>query len=71
MKPDWATDQGNLIRARLSSAGYEELSRTRLIEPTFLFGDRKIVWAPLAFAHRHVFARNDKEIICASLAAYP
>jgi outer membrane protein assembly factor BamB len=65
------TDQGNLIRARLSAAGYQELSRVQLIEPTYLFGDRKIVWAVPAFADRQVFARNDKEFICASLAAKP
>ena len=65
------TDQGNLIRARLDEAGYQELSRARLIEPTYQFGDRKIVWAPLAFANRHVFARNDKELICATLSAKP
>ena len=65
------TDQGNLIRARLSAAGYHELSRVQLVEPTFLFGDRKIVWSVPAFADRQVFARNDKELICASLAAKP
>lgn len=61
------TDQGNLIRARLDAEGYHELSRVRLIEPDYQFGARKVVWAPLAFAHRHVFARNDQELICASL----
>ena len=63
--------QGNLIRARLSAAGYQELSRVQLIEPTFQFGDRKIVWSVPAFADRQVFARNGKELICASLAAKP
>jgi outer membrane protein assembly factor BamB len=65
------TDQGNLIRARLDAEGYHELSRVHLIEPTYLFSGRKIVWAPLAFANRHVFARNEHELICASLAAKP
>ena len=65
------TDQGNLIRARLDGQDYHELSRVRLIEPTFQFGGRKVVWAPLAFANRCVFARNDKELVCASLAAAP
>ena len=65
------TDQGNLIRARLDGQGYQELSRVRLIEPTFQFGARKVVWAPLAFANRCVFARNDQELVCASLAATP
>jgi hypothetical protein len=64
-------DQGNLIRARLSAAPYHELSRVQLVEPTILFGDRKIVFAVPAFADRQVFARNGKELICASLAVKP
>jgi outer membrane protein assembly factor BamB len=65
------TDQGNLIRARLDGEGYHELSRVRLIEPDYQFGDRKVVFAPLAFANRHVFSRNNEELVCASLAAKP
>jgi outer membrane protein assembly factor BamB len=63
------TDQGNLIRARLSPAGYQELSRVHLIEPTNPFGGRNVVWPPPAYANRHVFARNDQELVCASLEA--
>ncbi len=65
------TDRGELIRARLTPAGYKEVSRVRLLEPTSEFGGRKVVWAAPAYAGRHVFARNDKEVICASLAAKP
>ncbi|MBI5397439.1 MAG: PQQ-binding-like beta-propeller repeat protein [Verrucomicrobia bacterium] len=65
------TDRGDLIRARLTPQGYKELSRVHLIEPTFLFGGHKAVWAPPAYANQHVFARNDKELVCASLAAEP
>lgn len=65
------TDQGNLIRARLSAAGYEELSRVHVIEPTFQYNGRKVIWPPPAFAGRHVFARSDEELICAALAADP
>ncbi len=65
------TDQGDLIRARLDAEGYHELSRVRLIEPDYHFGERNVVFAPLAFANRHVFARNIHELICASLAAKP
>jgi outer membrane protein assembly factor BamB len=63
------TDQGNLIRARLSPRGYEELSRVHLIEPTYTFNGRTVVWPPPAYANRHIFARNDQELVCASLAA--
>jgi outer membrane protein assembly factor BamB len=63
------TDQGNLIRARLSPEGCQELSRTHLLDPTYVFGDRKVLWSPPAFANRHIFARSEQELICASLAA--
>jgi outer membrane protein assembly factor BamB len=65
------TDQGNLIRAQLTPRGYREISRAHLLEPTSPFGARKCAWTPPAYANRHVFARNDAELVCASLAAKP
>jgi outer membrane protein assembly factor BamB len=63
------TDEGNLIRAQLTPSGYRELGRTHLIDPTWPFGQTKFVYAPPAFADRHVFARNEGEVVCASLEA--
>lgn len=63
------TNQGDLIRARLTPQGYQELSRAHLIDPGFPFGGRNVVWPPPAYANRHVFARNGKELLCASLAS--
>lgn len=65
------TDEGNLIRARLSPKGYEELSRVHVIEPDYTFSGRKVVWPPPAYANQHIFVRNHAELICASLAARP
>ncbi len=65
------TNQGNLILAQLTPQGYREISRAHLLEPTSPFGERKCAWTPPAFANRHVFARNDKELVCATLAAKP
>jgi outer membrane protein assembly factor BamB len=62
-------EQGDLIIANLSPGGYKELSRTRLIEPTRPVRRRKVVWSHPAFALKCIFARNDKEIVCVSLAA--
>lgn len=62
-------EKGDLIIARLSPRGYEELSRTHLLEPTNKDCGRKVVWSHPAFANRCIYARNDKEIICVSLAA--
>jgi outer membrane protein assembly factor BamB len=63
-----ATEKGDLIIAKLSPKGYEEISRTHLLEPTATAWGREIVWSHPAFADRCVFARNDKELICVSLA---
>jgi outer membrane protein assembly factor BamB len=63
------TDAGELIRAQLTSEGYKEISRTRLLKPTYRSSGREVAWPAPAYANRHVFARNDKELVCASLAA--
>lgn len=65
------TDQGDLMRARLSALGYEELTRAHVLEPSYPFGGRKLLWSPPAFANRHVFARSGAELVCASLEAQP
>ncbi|MFK7734843.1 MAG: PQQ-binding-like beta-propeller repeat protein [Pirellulaceae bacterium] len=62
-------ETGDLILAKLSTTGFSELGRTRLLEPTGECFGREVVWSHPAFANRCVFARNDKEIVCYSLAA--
>ena len=62
-------EKGDLIIARLSPKGYEELSRAHLLEPLNRDCGRPVVWSHPAFANRSVYARNDREIICVSLAA--
>jgi outer membrane protein assembly factor BamB len=58
---------GDLIIARLTPKGYEEVSRAHLLEPTGTAAGRNVVWSHPAFANKCVFVRNDKEILCASL----
>lgn len=60
---------GDLIIARLTPAGYEEISRTHLLDPTNRAGGRPVHWSHPAFAHRSVYARNDREIVCVDLRA--
>ncbi|MFO0812835.1 MAG: PQQ-binding-like beta-propeller repeat protein [Gemmatales bacterium] len=62
------SETGHLIIARISVAGYEELSRTKILEPTNECFGRDVVWSHPAFADKCCFARNDKEIVCVSLA---
>jgi outer membrane protein assembly factor BamB len=59
---------GDLIIAKLSPKGYEEISRANLIAPTGSAQGRQIVWSHPAFANRSVYLRNDLEIRCYSLA---
>ena len=62
-------ENGDLVIARLSPEKYDEVSRTKLLDPVGVGLGRKVVWSHPAYAERCVFARNDKEIVCASLAA--
>ena len=70
-------DSGELIIARFTPEGYEEIDRTPLLEPTLRtrggasgrWNDRTVLWAHPAFANQHVVVRNDREIIRVSLAA--
>ena len=64
-------DRGELIIAKLSAQGYQEISRTQLIKPTSNPGNRRelgaVNWSHPAYANRHIVARNDEEITSVSL----
>jgi len=59
---------GELLFAKLSPDGYEEIDRVKVIEQTNNAFGREVVWSMPAFANRHAYIRNDKEIICVDLA---
>ncbi len=63
-------ERGELIIATLSPEGYHEISRTKLIDPTTAQLNQRggVCWSHPAYANKHVFARNDKELVCADLA---
>ena len=63
------SETGDLILARLTPQAYEELGRINLLAPTGECFGREVVWTHPAFAGKHVFARNDKELVCVPLAA--
>ncbi|MDX1984512.1 MAG: PQQ-binding-like beta-propeller repeat protein [Bryobacteraceae bacterium] len=64
-------DHGELIIGRFTPEGFVEISRTKLIKPTSKPGNRReltnVNWTHPAYANRHIFTRNDEELICASL----
>jgi outer membrane protein assembly factor BamB len=64
-------ERGELVIATLSPRGFHEISRAKLIEPTMKQLTKRdgVCWSHPAFANRHVFARNDNELVAASLAA--
>jgi outer membrane protein assembly factor BamB len=64
-------DKGELILARLSPKGYDEISRTVLLKPTSNPGNKReagaVQWSHPAYANGHIIIRNDQEIISAAL----
>jgi hypothetical protein len=67
-------DRGELILARLTPQGYEEISRAPLIKPTTDPRGRfrklgAVSWSHPAYANKHIYARNDEELIAVALAA--
>jgi outer membrane protein assembly factor BamB len=67
-------DRGDLVIVKPGPGGYEEISRTFLLKPTSPPGNRRemvsVNWSHPAYANRNIYARNDEEIIAASLAVY-
>jgi outer membrane protein assembly factor BamB len=63
---------GELIIAKFTPQGDEEISRAKILEPLNTMAGpkgRRVIWSHPAFANRSVYARNDREIICVSMAA--
>ncbi len=52
------TEQGELIIAKMSPDGYQELGRALMIEPTAENWGREIVWSHPAFANRLRFRKE-------------
>lgn len=66
-------DRGELVIAKLSPKGYEEISRSTLITPTHPQIRRRAAgvvahWSQPAYANKHLVTRNDNEIVRVSLA---
>lgn len=62
-------DQGELIFANLNPSGYQELSRTKLLDPTLRQLPRRngVTWSHPAIANGVIYARSDNELVAASL----
>jgi outer membrane protein assembly factor BamB len=62
-------DQGELILARFSPKGYQEISRAKILDTSENTRGRDIVWCQPAYANRCIYVHNGKQLICVSLAA--
>jgi outer membrane protein assembly factor BamB len=64
-------ERGELIICTLSPEGFHEISRAKIIEPTTgqLPQRGGVCWAHPAFAYRHIYVRNDRELVCIDLSA--
>ena len=60
-------ESGELIVADLSREKYDELWRAKIVEPTSDAFGRPVVWSHPAYAEGCIFARNDKELVCARI----
>lgn len=60
-------DTGFVIKAKLTAEKYDEQCRFKLLEPTHDARGRTVVWSHPACANRHIYARNDAEIVSASM----
>ena len=62
-------EKGEIVIAKLSPEGYDEIDRAKVIEPTYFASGRDVVWSAPAFANRRMYVRNDGECICVDLSA--
>lgn len=63
------SEKGDLIVAKLSPQGYEEISRAHVLDPVNMDPGRPVVWSHPAFANRRIYLRNDREMVCLDLSA--
>lgn len=61
-------ENGELVIGKLSRQGYEEIDRTKILEPTNNAFGRSVVWCMPAFANKRMYVRNDQECVCVDLA---
>jgi len=63
-------ERGELIISKLSPEGFHEISRAKLIEPTKRQLNLRggVCWSHPAFAYKHIYVRNDEELVCADLS---
>jgi outer membrane protein assembly factor BamB len=65
------SETGDFIIAKLTPEKYEEIGRFHVVDPTNECFGRAVVWSYPAYANRCLFVRNDRELVCYSIAEEP
>lgn len=60
-------EKGELVIAKLSPKGYEEIDRALIVPPTNKLAGRPTVWCHPAYAGKCLFVKNDEKLVCVSL----
>jgi hypothetical protein len=58
---------GEIVVAKMTPKGYEEISREKIIDATNNAFGRDVVWCAPAFANGCLYVRNDEKLICVPL----
>ena len=63
-------ESGELIISKLLPDGFQEISRSKIINPTGqeLAQRGGVCWSHPAFAYKNIYVRNDEELVCLSLS---
>jgi outer membrane protein assembly factor BamB len=64
-------ERGELIISKLSAEGFHEISRAKIIDPTTGQLNKRggVCWSHPAFAYKHIYIRNDQELLCVDLSS--
>jgi outer membrane protein assembly factor BamB len=61
-------DKGELILGRLRPAGFELISRAKILESVESTRGRAVLWCSPAYADRCMYVHNGRELVCVDLA---
>jgi len=63
-------ERGELLSTKLSPRGLDVMSRVQVIAPTKGQLNRRggVCWTHPAYAYKHMFVRNDEELVCVNMA---
>lgn len=62
------SETGDLIHAKLSPEGYNEVSRFHALDPTSKTMGRSVVWTYPGLSGKYAYIRNDRTLVCYRIA---